>query len=281
MNRKSKTELTFEVINVKLLSNHRSGSENYLKLVELLFERKLHYKYFGDRHYILRTQFHYDIEGKTILGGKIGSFIVLDNRQWLDLKKMEVVEYEIPKDHFPGLKETTYYWIPDAHRFCIEKKTGFSINKIADYLRDSLVKIIDSDEQVEVSTETSADAIEEIISAKAIRKIEITISYSNQDTNTEAISFMENQLREMQASKLIMEIQPDHNASLSTKNKILNGSIGLARSNGRIVANVIDTKGAPKTIVTTDHPLAVTVQFENEDQQPDSVFRKIMCIFRP
>jgi hypothetical protein len=281
MGRKAKTDFTFEVINVKLLSNHRSGSDNYLKLMELLFEEKLHYKYFGDRHYILRTQFHYDAEGKTIIGGKIGSFIVLDNRQWLDINNMEVVEYEIPRDHFPGLKEATYYWIPDAHRFCVEKKSGFSINRIADYLRETLIKTIGPDEQIEVSTETSTDAIEEIISAKAIRKIQITISYSNQDTNTEAVAFMENQLRDMQARKLIMEIQPDHNASLSAKNKILNGSIGLARSNGRVVANVIDTNDIPKTIVTSDHPRSVTVQVENEDHTPGSVFRKIMSIFRP
>ena len=281
MARKSRNETKIQVINIKLLSNSRSGSEAYTELFRVLYGDKIHSKVFGDKHFILRTQFQYDANGSFVLSGKLTSFSILDTRHWLDFKDMDVVEYEIPKDHFPNLKETTYYFIPDAHRFCFEPMSGFSIKKVTAFLQESLRATISSEEQIETDIEISIDAIEEIIKAKSIQKIEISISYTNQDVNEDAAEYMDRELKKMQARKIDMTILPDQHDTLSTQSKMLAGSIGLAKSNGVVKATIIDEFDRTKIIETSDYPRTINVQFEDEDQKPKSVFNKIMSIFRP
>jgi len=267
--------------NVKLQSNERSGAEAYMELFKTAFEKKI----IGSPRYgnsmILRTQFETEIEGNKILYGKIARFTRLDSDEWIDLTSLEKSQYELPENMFPNLKETDYFFIPQAHRFCVRKKAGtVSVFQVEEFLKDTLRQCRNSTEQVDVYVEQSSETIEKILSAPAVKRVELEISYTNNDVGEEAEEYVDEILKEMNANKMKMVVTPDHNEELSLDNSFLRGAIELAKSNGIVVASIVNNQDKTEKVVTRDHPEEFLVSAENEDHLTQSVFQKIMSIFR-
>jgi|GEM_PF-145662 len=280
MPRKSKTESNLFVVNVKLRSTNRSGDDAYIDVFEKLFHSKIPGRIYGDTHYIIRTQFKGTQNDVPYLYGKFSSFTKIEGQNWLNLEQMEPVVYEIPDNIFPNLKETSYYFIPSAHRFCIEPERGFSVKNVVKYLEYALPKIIESDEELNIEVETEINAIEEIIHANRILNLEIDISYTNDDLVDKEEEFADREFKEMQAGKAKIILTPDHHKSLSMDSKFLLGTLKLAQSNGKVKANIVDAHDIKRKIETSEYPRRVHFTFEDVDLKPQAVFNKIMQLFR-
>ena len=114
-------KFAIQVLNIKLLSNDRSGSDAYADILTSIFNDKIIKPVKGGKQAILRTQFKTEIKGKTVIYGKFSKFTKIEGEGWLNLNNMEVQSLEIPKHLFPNLVESDYIFIPDAHRLAIIK----------------------------------------------------------------------------------------------------------------------------------------------------------------
>ncbi|WP_409028827.1 DUF4747 family protein [Gracilimonas sediminicola] len=279
-----KKEVRFYVFNIKLISETKSTSSSYTSLFEKLYKDMVDVNTRSTDHVFLRTQYRTEnSDNSEILTGKISRFDRIDNNEWLDYKKREIVEYEIPSDLFPNIRETEYVFIPDAHRFCLIENSG-TVSKTAaeKFLTVGLNKVCGINEEVFVDIEKSRDAIEKIIDAKFIHRLEVNISYSNNDLNEEFTKFVDDELREAGVTKLSLKGKAHSGGSINvSESKILSGALGLSASNGDAKAT-IDTEKGRETIITKDNPERYSV--EEEDDQDDSmrkVANKILRIFRP
>ena len=277
-----KVTTKFYVLNVKLRSNERSGTDAYLDIFQDIYRHKTMGNLRGVRSVILRTQFKTEVEGEKILYGKIGRFTKLESDEWLNVQNLEKEHVELPAGLFPNLNETDYYWIPQAHRFIIRKKSGGpTVSNAVSFLNDAIKKHISATEQFEVAVETSRDEVEKIFNSQ-VRRLEIEISYTNQDTNEETAKFIDDQLKTGNVGKYKMIVTPDQNENLSFDSKILKGALELAKSNGKAIASIRDgEKKSYRTVKTSDHPEEFVVVSPNQDLVLFGIFRKIMDRFRP
>lgn len=276
-----KLDTKIYAFNVKLKSNERSGEEAYIALFEKMFSEKIIGTPKRGNSMILRTQFKTEIDGNKIVYGKLARFTKLDSDEWINLSNLEKSQYVLPENMFPNLKETDYIFIPQAHRFCIRKEANtVSVFQVEEFLQNSLDKCRNSTEQVEVFIEQSVETIEKILNAESIRRIELEISYTNNDIGDVASEYVDDILKEMNAGKIKMTVSPDQNNNLSMANQFLRGAVELAKSNGVVIANIVNSNHKIEKIITKEHPEAFPIQASSIDRLNEAVFKKIMSIFR-
>lgn len=283
-NQSSEKNFSIQIINIKLMSNNRQGDEAYKKIVSQIKSQKIHIPVYGEnQHMILRTQFstlvrvgEQDIE---VLYGKISKYVIIDGDDWINLSNMEVENVDLPANLFPNLKETSYFFIPCAHRFAFVKDQGISANYVHKFLSNAVNMVIETDEQSEVIIEQSEDIFERIINAESIKKLLINISYSNADTGDEAYEFMDSQIRESEMRRLKLEATPNQNGDIKTSSLLIKGALKVAQSNGYVQATIVENNTRIK-IDTKTHPRILHTKCE-EVSLLGYVVNQIMNIFRP
>ena len=232
---------------------------------------------------ILRTQFstfaRVGEENIEVIYGKISKYVIIDSDDWINLSSMEVENVDLPTNLFPNLKETNYFFIPRAHRFAFVKDQGISANNVHKFLSNAVAQVIENDEQSEVIIEQSEDIFDRIINAESVKKLLISISYSNADTGDEAYEFMDNQIRESEMKRLKLEATPNQNGDIKTGSLLIKGALKVAQSNGYVQATIIENNTKIK-IDTKTHPRILNTRCE-EVNLLGYVVNQIMNIFRP
>ena len=247
-------------------------------------DQKIHIPVYGEnQHMILRTQFSTLVrvgeQNIEVLYGKISKYVIIDGDDWINLSNMEVENVDLPANIFPNLKETSYFFIPCAHRFAFVKDQGISANSVHKFLSNAVNMVIGADEQSEVIIEQSEDIFERIINAESIKKLLINISYSNADTGDEAYEFMDNQIRESEMRRLKLEATPNQNGDIKTSSLLIKGALKVAQSNGYAQATIMENNTRIK-IDTKTHPRIIHTKCE-EVSLLGYVVNQIMNIFRP
>lgn len=277
-------KFSIQIVNVKLMSNNRSGDEAYKDIFSKIKSQKIHIPVYGEsQHMILRTQFSTFVKvgekNVEVLYGKISKYVVIDGDDWFNLSNMEVENVDLPTNLFPSLKETSYFFIPCAHRFAFVHEQGFSANNVHKFLSKAVNIIIEEDEQSEVIIEQSEDVFERIANADFIKKLLISISYSNADTGDEAYEFMDSQIRESEMKRLKLEATPNQNGDIKTNSILIKGALKVAQSNGYVQATIVENNVRVK-IDTKTHPRTINLRCE-EVGLLGNVVSKIINIFRP
>ena len=250
-----------QLLNVKLLSNERHGDVAYKNIMSEIFRNRIKIPVYGDANMIFKTQFEdvVNVDGidREILYGKISRFTLIDGNDWLNLDNMEIENIELPINTFPNYKESEYIFIPEAHRLAIVNKDGFSVSLVEKFLKGAIKNVINADEDFEVCIEQSEDVFSRITTAEQILKLQIDISYSNNDIGDDSYEFMDSQLRAGEVGRMKLDISPNHNNNINTNVKMLDGALKVAQSNGSVKATImenekkikVDTKEHPRTII--------------------------------
>lgn len=283
-NQSGEKNFSIQIINIKLMSNNRQGDEAYKEIVSQIKSQKIHIPVYGEnQHMILRTQFSTLVrvgeQNIEVLYGKISKYVIIDGDDWINLSNMEVENVDLPANLFPNLKETSYFFIPCAHRFAFVKDQGISANYVHKFLSNAVNMVIETDEQSEVIIEQSEDIFERIINAESIKKLLINISYSNADTGDEAYEFMDSQIRESEMRRLKLEATPNQNGDIKTSSLLIKGALKVAQSNGYAQATIVENNTRIK-IDTKTHPRIIHTKCE-EVSLLGYVVNQIMNIFRP
>lgn len=272
-----------QLINVKLMSSNRSGNAAYIDIMQKIAQNKISAAVYGQRHMILRTLFKdvVQVNGREwdVLYGKLSTFIVFDNDEdWINLESMSVENVDLPKNRFPELKETDYFFIPGAHRFAFVCKSGFSINKVEKFLNAAIPIVLDEGEDYLVNKEQEDAEFEQIFQADEVKKLVVDISYSNQDIEDDAFQFMSSQLDEGHLKKLRLEGTPDNTGNINVDVKILKGALGLAKHYGKATASIIKN-GVKSDVITDWHPKTIALKCK-ETLLRMNVVTEVVNLFR-
>lgn len=268
-----------QILNIKLLSNNRKGDSAYKDIIDSIFKNKINVPVRGGKNAILRTRFFDSYEKENdIIYGSFCKFTTIDTNDWLNYKNLEVENVSLPEDMFPNLVETDYIFIPQAHRFIIVLTPSVNIRAAEQFFNLAIKKVISPDESYEVNIEQSEDAFEQIINAEFVRKLYVSISYSNADTGDDAYEFMDKEIRDSSIGRLNMDISPDHNNNIQTDTTLISGALKVAKSNGFAKATIIEN-GRRIKVETQNHPETLSIVAEPALLKK-SIFDKIIDIYR-
>lgn len=270
---------TLMIVNVKLRSNLRKVTYDvYAKLFKDLHEGKIAINTFSDRYTRLRTLMSY-MDG-AIWGGKIVSYTQIEKDNWFNERDNDFENVDIDEALHPNPKETDYYFIPEAHRFCFLLKSGISDKAVVTFLKNALPMVIDPEhEDVIVDIEKDRDTIEKIINSERILKLKVNITYTNADLTADFDKFVDEDLRNSGIGELDLEAKSNKADSIDLNNsKILKSAVNLSVSNGNTEATIVED-GRKKVINTENHPRKDKVMLRKNFAY-ESVYEHVMNFFR-
>jgi hypothetical protein len=281
MAKQKSIRFTYQILNIKLLSNHRKGTEAYRQILESIFANTITKPTARGKRVVLRTMFPGEYNGAKFFYGKISRFTDIENNDWLNIKTKEVEHPELSEDLFPNLQETEYIFVPQAHRFILRKSPDFTIYNAEDFFKKSIKEVIGSDEDFNVTIEQSEDIFEEIYKAISVDKLFITISYTNSDDiGDDAVEWMDDELKDAKIKKTNLQFIADQNRSINLDTKLIKGALGLAVENGEAEANILDINNRRRKVITKKHPKENRTIALNEDEVKNVIFTEVLNKYR-
>ena len=252
------------LLNVKL---RPSGTEEqYLNLFKSLFELKQPIRLRGEDCVVFKNQIESECRISTdrktkVLFGKIVRYTRIDGKDWFDLNTMDKAEnVEIPRNVFPNLKETDYFFFPEAHRMAFVKENGFSPKSIKLFLDALLKQAKPGEDQFEVNVETDSVEVSRILKASEIRKLIVNLSYSNADEHDAAAQVLDDLYRGSKADKFKGELS----GAIDPNSDLVKAYLELSGSNGYAEASIKEQGDKRfKTIRTTDYPQVVGIKSDD------------------
>ena len=238
--RVKKRSFNISMFNIKISpkESHEDFTELYSNLIKSLHNENIAINTRGEKWMELRTQF--SIEDNKVLYGKLTYYTMLDGADWYNRRTKMIETVELDEDLYPNAKEIEYYFIPETHRFCfINKTNGIAMSQIEIFLREALPKLIVDNKEVLVNQELTSDVIERIINAPKLFRLEVGISYSNNDLSDEFEELFDDELRDSQVQNLNMIAKSFKSDTIKIeKSKLLKAALKLSQSNGYAEATI-------------------------------------------
>jgi hypothetical protein len=274
-------KFSYQVLNIKLISNNRSGTAAYKQIFQDLYTNTVIEKIGRGNKAFLRMLFPENIDGTDIFYGKISKFIDLDdNDDWVDIISKEKKKIEINPNLFPKLKETDFVFIPHAHRLTLRLSPDFSIKNAFDYFNVAIKRVIDADEDYSVIITQSQNVYDELFNADKVERLSIYLTYSNADDLGDDLSeWLDNQLRKSNSNSAVMEFETKDIKGLNLEVPLVEAALDNARENGNAEARIRDKKGR-RVIKTVEHPEKVQTTADTEDNVKAVMTKEIISRYR-
>jgi hypothetical protein len=271
-------EFKYNVLNVKLTSRKIITEKSYTDLFEKSFSQKKTGHIFGETYGIIRQLF--GKKGSVPMHGMFCRYIRAGN-QAMNIENLEIENFEIPKKYFLNPREVEFVFYPDLHRIGVPGNSAISLNSLKTMLEDLFKSVIDDSEKIEVIIEQSADGFNKIINAKQISKLHVEISPSNADINKDAVAFMDKELKNGDIERLVSDIRPNAKGQLNVeKSTVLQGMLGMARSNGFAKATIVNEHDKKEIVFTNKHPQKFPVTASNADDAKILLYNELKKKFR-
>ena len=279
--RVKKRSFNISMFNIKISpkESHEDFTELYSNLIKSLHNENIAINTRGEKWMELRTQF--SIEDNKVLYGKLTYYTMLDGADWYNRRTKMIETVELDEDLYPNAKEIEYYFIPETHRFCfINKTNGIAMSQIEIFLREALPKLIVDNKEVLVNQELTSDVIERIINAPKLFRLEVGISYSNNDLSDEFEELFDDELRDSQVQNLNMIAKSFKSDTIKIeKSKLLKAALKLSQSNGYAEATIQNEEGKKENVATVNYPRKELV-LSSEGNEHKDVYNKVMNLFR-
>ena len=282
------TRHKFQVINIKLQTTKEGEAKNkaYSDLIKKLTNEKLHSSVAENSHMIIyscydratpNTQIKYQY-------GDLGKGIYFEEDviNTINIEKSQGDRKITDKNEILSPKTAEYIFIPQIHRLVFINNEGISINNIHKFLSDSLQKVKDQNDHVEVEIVKDPKITNEILKAYAIHSLNYTISYTNDDYLEASDRLLDRRLKQIYAGKLNVNIEADHHGFLNTSkpDELIEGGIKLAEQNGQVKQAVItQNEGEGKIVLSNmERPRYFDV-LANEEDYKQMIVEKMIKIF--
>lgn len=273
---------TYLILNIKLISNNRKGTEAYKRIFEDLYNNTVIKSIGHGKKAFIRSMFPVKSDGKTFFWGKILKFTDLENRNdWINVITKEKENLEISPNIFPDPKETEFVFIPQAHRFAIKMSSDFTILNAYYYFKNAIKDVLDINEDYSVNIQQSKDIFEEIYNALSVEKLHISISYTNSDDiGDDMADWIDGQLRDSNSSEADLSFIAAKNESINIDTPLIRGSLELAVENGEAEANIKDINGRRRKVITKQHAEKNRGSATSEDDVKNVIFTQIFERYR-
>jgi|GEM_PF-1331721 hypothetical protein len=278
----------FQVINIKLQTK-KVGVEKetaYADLIRKMKDEKIHSSVAENMHMIIYSFFERVTPVSQIeyLYGNLGKGIYFEEDliDSLNIEKSEGEKQQSNKNQILDPKMGQYIFVPKIHRLIYINKSGISINNIHKFLKDSLSKVADKEDIVEIEIAKDPKITDEILKAYEIHSLDYEISYTNDDPTSSVEKLLDERLKKLFAGKLNVKIEADHNGHLNMTepDELVEGGVKLAEQNGQVNEAVITRKPGGKRIKLSNRESARKFDVEcTEENLKESIIGKVFSIF--
>lgn len=212
--------------------------------------------------------------------GQLVQTTKINNRKWFDkIKNALAPHFSVPEYYGANACVTEYVFVPEVHRFAYRTtaKDFIDPRSVRKYLMDAVPKALGDGYIVHVDVESEKTALETILSARIIKKVVITINYSNADFSSAMQKFVENDIKNNNVDTFHIVASRKKDSSIDVNNsQILKGSLESSISNGESTVSLIDADGKAKTVSTKNLPEKLIIQSTSEElQRVNDVYGKL------
>lgn len=279
--RVKKNSFNISMFNIKISPKETNEDFTilYIDLIKRIHSENIAINTRGEKWMELRTQF--SVENDKVLYGKLTYYTMLDGTDWYNKRTKMIQTVELDEDLYPNAKEVEYYFIPEAHRFCfVNKQNGIAISQVEIFLKEALPKLLGDNKVALITQELTSDGIERIIKAPKLFRLEVGITYSNNDLSEDFEELFDNDLRDGQIQDLNLIAKSFKLETIDIeKSKVLKAALKLSQSNGYAEATIQNEEGKNENVATVDYPRKELI-FSNEGNEHWDVFSKVMKLFR-
>lgn len=230
----------------------------------------------------IRGNRHISVEGYDILGDKdlpkmivlrLCAYDIMDPDAFYDIKQKKQAFPNISPDIVSNKKSCELYFVPDVHRFMVQKSGQMSLRTILNYFITGL-DMVGEEGEFDVRAETSPGCLEIIGNAYKLYSFEATLSYSNSDPSSGFTKFFVGKMKDAGAETVNLKMRSGKGRVLKfIKDGIIDAALSIVKSNGEAKARIKRTEdSAQETIETKDYP--EIVHLEGVESKRYSVIRK-------
>lgn len=271
---------TFYALNLRLHSLDRKASEALPKIIDDIRKKKNWKVVNGDSCLVVRNFWEVETGVELMYAGFFTKFTRLSG-DWFNLESAEPESLATPKNKFPNHRDADFYLIPSLHRIFIRKTPSVSLNFVIKYLEKVLPQHIRSSETIQVIMEKSDAVIEKILTAKAVRRLSLEITYSNDDDFDDFKKEMDEDLRAGRVGRAHMLFVPDETKNLDIRSSpLLAGLMGVAQSNGEFDSTIVNEDGRREKVRSERFPKIFPVKSESPEMLPLKLLESLRGVFR-
>ncbi|GGH72369.1 hypothetical protein HNQ91_003424 [Filimonas zeae] len=282
----------FYGVNIKVRSENPNKEELYTNLIEKIF-RLPRIDVAKDKAMAIknldRVELPFNEQKYLAFEGVLTRYSLLENNEWFDEENKEVTTFnQIPQGLNPGAILTNFIFIPEIHKFYFDAKAGgVSLNNVVAFFKIAISKVMDftghlDGQNYDVSIISETDQITKIINAPRVKKLTISVSYTNDDIGGDAMDEIDRQLKNSNIGRAKLNLSPDNTGSINTETNFVKGFLELASENGNATATIINEQGKKEKIDTEQYPRKITVKI-NDGQEKGLIkvlFEKMMQYYR-
>lgn len=266
-----KRTINLAVLNIKTQPH---TTEKYLELFETTFKLRQPGKIRGDDWGMIGTLYNSrDESGPGILFGEIYKFLNIDPRgEWLDLNQGIPINADeedaippVPEHMKPNLRKIEFIFYPDLHRLCFETKfiSPGSLRKLMNILL-SHPFIMDRFGEVDISLETTREAIQMILQIPRLTQLDIDVTLPNDDVLSDLSEKIYDRLKNQNVRRIDQTVTSTDDEGIKPDEET-KAFMDIARSNGRVRAKGYEGKEIIERS-TEDHPLRKKYYYNPEIQ---------------
>lgn len=262
--------------NIAIYPEECQSTERYIQLFKKVKEEKIRINTYSDKNTRIRTLYEHD----GLIYGSLINYTQLNEEGWFNEETEEIEDVDINPNLNPNSKEWEYFFLPQAHRLAIFENAKTSPTQIASFFERALNEVTDKDkdESVKINIIATEDAIEKIFNAEQLTRLEINVSYTNNDNNDEWEAVIDKQMKQSEVSDVSTTASGTKKKPIKLKKQtFLGGMLKLSRENGYAKATAY-FDGRRKKIDTKEHPLIEEVRYENEDSLLNRIKSRILAL---
>lgn len=250
--KKDYTDEQFYIINIKIHSEDENKQDLYSSTFNQIYNFKDFFVKIGNKNGLVLKKIDKLQLSKDQLGIEFRS---LEYNQY-EIFWGEFVKYKIEDEndkHYntvskeiksgdpnaiekPNATQIHFYFIPSIHRIFLPIKSKLTPLQVKNFFEKALLEIYASEEYFNIDIAKSTEVVEKIYKFRTLEKLELHISYTNDDLGGDAKTFMDNLMKDANINNYKGEYKAEKNESLNLESKLVKGGIELSKENGEVKA---------------------------------------------
>ena len=246
-----------KVFNIVLYPETDQVRDNYIELFRQIFDNGVLISTFGDRATHVRTLYGPDENG-VFHGDFSNAIYIKPDSDAIDRSTNEIVPSATDPNKGLSVKIWPYIFVREFHRIAVIEPAPDK--QVLKFLKKAIGVYRDVD-SFEVTLEKDRGVLERILNAPAMSRLEVNISYTNNDNHDDWAEVIDNQMRQSNArtSKTVVT-GTKRNPIDIRQSEMLQAYVRLSGSNGHAVATIYNDD-VPERIDTSDHPMVKSIPY--------------------
>lgn len=294
--KKDYTEEQFNIINIKIHSDEKDKQFLYSETISQIFNFTDFFVKIGNKNGLVLKKIKKVPLNKKMLGSEFNNL----EYDTYDIYEGEFIKYKIEDQndkHYntvskelkpgnpnsiekPNAYQVPFYFIPSIHRLLLPLNSKAKPTQVKRFFEEALLKIYDSSKFYNVDIAKSSEEIEKIFKFKSLDKLQLEISYTNDDLGEDEKQFMDALLKESNVNKFKAEYNAERKESLNIDSKLIKGGIELSKENGAVKATGTNSFGNKVVVNTMNEFENFKIKVKNEINPLISILKESLTKWR-